>query len=581
MRSGGVIRTSIFTFILCTSLCTVASASAGFFISEFCPDTWLSGEGDEYFIIGGAGDLTGYFVTDNEGSARFTDNTISSGSVTVAQKSRDFESVHGYKPDFEFYNSDPAVPDMIRTGTLKMANLGDELILMRGVSVIQEVSWPGDVMSGEGRVHVYSDGVWDRRTYYIGQSRFSEETFYDVPVTVFAAPDCSYGVLKDLVESSDSSLLVNVYEFTGTDVAGLFTEAAGRGVDIEVLLEGSPVGGVSEEEHDVYRILGSAGIPVFSMETENGVFHAPYRFDHAKYVVSDGSAVMVASENFGETGFPVSGTGGNRGWGIVAESPGLASYFGDVFAHDAGGGWITEMTGGAGEATYSVTETTETAGASTGRFSPEHFEGATVTPVLSPDTSYLIREMIAGAKESACIEQAYIKNWSTGENPWLEEAIDAARRGVDVRIILDSYYYNIEGDDDNDETAAYINSVAAAESLPLEARLMDLGSGYIEKVHNKGVITDGSSILVSSVNWNENSPSYNREAGLIIEHPGAAGYFTRVFDSDWDSSGAGEDSVKERGGRAGVESDNNVRNYIAAGIVVIFAALYIVRKRRF
>ncbi|MBN1432665.1 MAG: phospholipase [Methanomicrobiaceae archaeon] len=568
------VRGVCFILVLCSSLCT-APVSAGFVISEFCPDTWFSGEGDEYFIIGGSGDLTGYFVTDNEGSARFPDGTVSRGSVVVAQKSKDYEAVHGKKPDFELYDTDSQVPDMIRTGTLKMGNGGDELVLMRGFATVQEVSWPADVKSGEGRVHVYSGGIWDERPYYIGQSRFSSGIYYNVPVTVFVSPDCSYDVLKDLVRNSGSSLLVNVYEFTSPSIAGLFAEASGKGVDVEVLVEGSPVGGVPEEEEYLCRVLNSAGIPVLSMATENGVFHAPYRFDHAKYIVSDGSRVLITSENFGETGFPVSGTGGNRGWGAVAESPDLALYFETVFDWDTSGGWVDEMTGGFGEASYIIAE------GETGRLRPEYFEGATITPVISPDTSNLVREMISGAKESVDIEQAYIKNWSSGENPWLEEAIDAARRGAEVRIILDSYYYNTEGENDNDEMAAYINSVASSESLPLEARLITLDSGYLEKVHNKGVIVDGELVLVSSINWNENSPSYNREAGLIIEHPGAAGYFRKVFVSDWDSSSAPDSPLQQSGSDADNKgSDNQLRNYIAGGFIVLFAAVYLFRRLR-
>lgn len=566
------IRGAVFAIILFVFFC-ITSVSAEFVISEFCPDTWLSGEGDEYFVIGGSGDLTGYYVTDNEGSARFPDNTVAGGSVVVAQKSTDYEAVHGEKPDFEIYNSDPQVPDMVRTGTLKMANSGDELILKRGFAVIQEVRWPGDVVSGEGRVHVYSDGVWDERPYYIGQSLFEPETFYDVSVTVFAAPDCSYAKLKDFIENSKSSLDINVYEFTGTSIAGLLAEASGRGVDVDVLVEGSPVGGVSDEEKNVCSILGSVRIPVLSMATENGVFHAPYRYDHAKYVISDDSLVLVASENFGETGYPSSGMGGNRGWGAIAESPALASYFEDIFDYDTSGGWITEMTGTNGVGSYSVAE------AKTGNFLPESFEGASVTPVISPDTSYLVGDLISSAKESVCIEQAYIKNWSSGENPWLEDAIDAARRGANVRIILDSYYYNIEGDDDNDEMAQYINAVASSGSLPLEARLISLESGYLDKVHNKGVIVDGRQVLVSSINWNENSPSYNREAGLIIDHAGAAGYFTEVFDSDWDSSAPVDPSTGHIGDVSGSSQTDELRNYIAAGVIFLFAALYVVKKK--
>ena len=55
----------------------------------------------------------------------------------------------------------------------------------------------------------------------------------------------------------------------------------------------------------------------------------------------------------------------------------------------------------------------------------------------------------------------------------------------------------------------------------------------LEKIHNKGVIVDGERVLVSSINWNSNSPNFNREAGVIIDHPGVARYFLEVFDDDW------------------------------------------------
>jgi phosphatidylserine/phosphatidylglycerophosphate/cardiolipin synthase-like enzyme len=41
---------------------------------------------------------------------------------------------------------------------------------------------------------------------------------------------------------------------------------------------------------------------------------------------------------------------------------------------------------------------------------------------------------------------------------------------------------------------------------------------------------------VSSINWNSVSPNFNREAGVIIDHPGVAGYFLEVFEDDWSTS---------------------------------------------
>jgi len=104
---------------------------------------------------------------------------------------------------------------------------------------------------------------------------------------------------------------------------------------------------------------------------------------------------------------------------------------------------------------------------------------------------------------------------------------------VHVRVLLDSYWYNIEEEADNDEMAALINRIASAEKLPLEARTADIESNNLEKIHNKGVIVDDTSVLVSSINWNTNSPNFNREVGVIIVYPGVARYFRDVFEDDW------------------------------------------------
>jgi len=99
--------------------------------------------------------------------------------------------------------------------------------------------------------------------------------------------------------------------------------------------------------------------------------------------------------------------------------------------------------------------------------------------------------------------------------------------------LLDSYWFNVEDEGDNDEMAVLINRIASSENLPLEAKCVDLSVSPFEKIHNKGVIVDDERVLVSSINWNSNSPNFNREAGVIIEHPGVARYFREVFDYDW------------------------------------------------
>jgi phosphatidylserine/phosphatidylglycerophosphate/cardiolipin synthase-like enzyme len=82
----------------------------------------------------------------------------------------------------------------------------------------------------------------------------------------------------------------------------------------------------------------------------------------------------------------------------------------------------------------------------------------------------------------------------------------------------------------------------------------------IKQIHNKGVIVDDSRVLVSSINWNSNSPNFNREAGVIIDHPGVARYFLEVFEDDWNPP---------------VRSPEMKTDYLKITVVVIVIALLV------
>jgi phosphatidylserine/phosphatidylglycerophosphate/cardiolipin synthase-like enzyme len=44
---------------------------------------------------------------------------------------------------------------------------------------------------------------------------------------------------------------------------------------------------------------------------------------------------------------------------------------------------------------------------------------------------------------------------------------------------------------------------------------------------------DGKRVLVSSQNWSDAAVARNREAGLLFQYPEIAGYFGKIFESDW------------------------------------------------
>lgn len=112
---------------------------------------------------------------------------------------------------------------------------------------------------------------------------------------------------------------------------------------------------------------------------------------------------------------------------------------------------------------------------------------------------------------------------------YLAEAIAAARRGVRVRILLSDSFLNPDDPKDNTRTVTYINDLAARERLDLQGRIFTSNIAALDKIHNKGVIVDGRKVLISSINWSQNSPANNREVGLLLEHPAIGAYYTDVL----------------------------------------------------
>ncbi|MFP4001162.1 MAG: PKD domain-containing protein, partial [Thermoplasmata archaeon] len=53
------------------------------------------------------------------------------------------------------------------------------------------------------------------------------------------------------------------------------------------------------------------------------------------------------------------------------------------------------------------------------------------------------------------------------------------------------------------------------------------------KSHNKGIIVDEENVLVSTINWNDNSIFQNRELGVIVKNSDVGKYYSQVFLDDW------------------------------------------------
>jgi phosphatidylserine/phosphatidylglycerophosphate/cardiolipin synthase-like enzyme len=54
-----------------------------------------------------------------------------------------------------------------------------------------------------------------------------------------------------------------------------------------------------------------------------------------------------------------------------------------------------------------------------------------------------------------------------------------------------------------------------------------------ENVHNKGMIVDGSTVVVGSQNWSSEGVDTNRDASVVIKSADVAAYWEKIFLLDW------------------------------------------------
>lgn len=334
--------------------------------------------------------------------------------------------------------------------------------------------------------------------------------------TAFVLPDGAH-VPDETIAEADDRLWVAGYEFTDPAILDRLRERHAAGVDVRVLLDGSPVGGQSAIEQEMLDTLVADGIPVRVLEGARDRF----RFHHPKYAIVD-DRVVVMTENW-----KPAGTGGasSRGWGVTLDDPSTSATIAGLFADDFGGrdtvAWPRADRGG--------TQSIEPAnGSFDPQFAPESVAYESVELAISPRHARdAIQAVIADAEDEIMVQQVQIGD---ADFPLLQSLLEAADRGVEVRILLDSQWYVA---DENAALADRLNEASAKADLPVSVRLVDPGEQFT-KIHTKGMVVDGETTVVGSMNWNNVSMTENREVTAIITSTEMARYFGETFAEDWD-----------------------------------------------
>ncbi len=132
------------------------------------------------------------------------------------------------------------------------------------------------------------------------------------------------------------------------------------------------------------------------------------------------------------------------------------------------------------------------------------------------------------------------KYWGDGDsnpiadpNPRLQLLIEAARRWVKMRLLLDSLFDDPEALRSNQATVEYLEAVAAAEGLDIVGAVGNPTGGGI---HAKWLLARVNGVTwsaVGSLNGGEISHKVNREVVLMVDHPLVYDRLSAAFLHGW------------------------------------------------
>ena len=138
------------------------------------------------------------------------------------------------------------------------------------------------------------------------------------------------------------------------------------------------------------------------------------------------------------------------------------------------------------------------------------------------------------AKRSILIEQQYIR----GNQPDIAVLLESIREAIDenpeldVRIVLGKSF----GAADVIKERQNVKQLKTKYGLVLGDNIRYIDTSRFVHCHNKMIVVDGATVLVSSQNWSNAAVTKNREAGLLLTHKGIAKYFTGIFENDWETA---------------------------------------------
>lgn len=296
-------------------------------------------------------------------------------------------------------------------------------------------------------------------------------------IRLFLQPEAGLGPILQAIAQAKRSVWVQVYMLTEPAIVEALAQAAGRGLEVRVLLEGEPAQpgrsstplGTAE---GVAQVLSARGVQVRFSDPR-------FTYTHAKAMLVDGATAYVLTFNLTKAAVAA-----NREVGVVDQSPSDVAEFVRLFQAD----WDRQP-----------------------------FKALDEDLVVSPDNA---RYRLFGLMEQAK-RQLFVGMEVLSDPEALALLVAKKRAGVDVRVLLGG-----------------VKKLPAnrAGQLFLNQNGVPARSQAKPYLHGKYLVVDGAFAYVGSINLTANSMDLNRELGLLLQDAGAVGTLGSVFRRDWASA---------------------------------------------
>ena len=145
-------------------------------------------------------------------------------------------------------------------------------------------------------------------------------------------------------------------------------------------------------------------------------------------------------------------------------------------------------------------------------------------------------ELFAEAESSISIAQMYMLYYPpTSQGRLLyrlyDALADAAARGVDVRILLDSTILEQNPGRTYHRIGTFLSEVPGIAVRSCDLRRFSVYPDCM--MHAKYFVVDGRTAVLGSHNWSYGAFADNRELSVVVRDDGFARSLARVFDIDW------------------------------------------------